>query len=51
MRLGRMIAAGTVAVGAYRAFKEFKGEDEPQRGRFGRSRKPQRSRGGLLHRH
>lgn len=29
MRLGRMIAAGTMAVGAYRAYKELKGHDAP----------------------
>lgn len=51
MRLGRMITAGTMAMGAYRAYKQFKGPEQPQRGRFGRSRTQQRGRSGLLRRH
>ena len=33
MKLGRAIAAGTMAMGAYRAYKEYKGTDAPKRGR------------------
>lgn len=51
MRLGRMIAAGTMAMGAWRAYKEYKGHDEPKRGRSGklrsRSRHPQKKDGWL----
>ena len=42
MRIGRAIAAGTMAMGAYRASKEFKGHDE--QGRRGSTRSRSRGR-------
>ena len=45
MRVGRMIAAGTMALGAYRAYKEYKGNDAPSK-RSGGGRSASRSRKG-----
>lgn len=52
MRLGRMITAGTLGIGAFRAYQQYKGENRTtatQRSRFGplrsRSNKQQRSGG------
>lgn len=45
MRVGRMIAAGTMAMGAYRAYKEYKGNGTPSK-RSGGGRSPSRSRKG-----
>lgn len=55
MRIGRMIATGTMAMGAYRAFKQYKGGGAPtnqKRGRMGsgglRGREQQPQRGGMF---